>query len=61
MASRQEIEAFFLNHDSPIFERIQEAEDMDAAEILATDCIEEDGMRFKKQDLLAVITKIRSS
>ncbi len=61
MMSRDEIEAFFLNHDDPIYEQIQEAETEDEAEGIASDALNDEnlGPEYESRDLIAVVRKIR--
>lgn len=55
------IEAFFLNHDDPWFERIQEAASEKVAIDMATRVlIQALAPAFDKKDLKAVIRKIRA-
>lgn len=57
--TQQEIEAFFLNHDDPVFEMIQDAETDDEAEGIADDFLSEANQDYDKHDLIEVVRKIR--
>jgi hypothetical protein len=57
--TREELEAFFLNHDDPIFEQIVDAETEDEAEGLASDALNDAGQDYEPRDLIAVVRKIR--
>ncbi len=57
--TQDEIEAFFLNHDDPIYEQIQEAETEDEAEGIASDALNDEGLEYESRDLITVVRKIR--
>jgi hypothetical protein len=62
--NRDELEAFFLNHDDPIFEQIRDAETEDEAEGIADDALADAGKTsddYSPRDLIAVVCKIRES
>lgn len=57
--TQNEINAFFLNHDSDLWEQIQEADSEDEAEGLASDALNDEQQVYESTDLLAVVRKIR--
>lgn len=59
--NREQIEAFFLNHDEPVYELIQEAEDEETAEGVATHALRGAEQRYGAENLVAVVRKIRSA
>ena len=58
LRDRNEVEAFFLNHDDPVVEEIQEAETFDEAEGLAADYLADAEEDYDPADLAAVVRKL---
>ncbi len=56
-----ELEAFFLNHDDPWFETIQEADSEGEAERLACEALDEAEVDYEGTMLMRVIRKIREN
>ncbi len=57
--TQEEIEAFFLNHNDPWYEKIQEAKTENEAEGMASDELDNWGEEYDSKDLIAVVRKIR--
>lgn len=61
LLNQEQLEAFFLNHDDPFYEHIQEAETEDEAEGLADDALTDAGHTYEGMDLINVVRKIRTT
>lgn len=60
--NQEQIEAFFLNHDDPVYEEIQEADTEEQAEDIADHALREAGQDYDDtKDLVTVVRKIRSA
>ena len=58
MLTQQDIEAFFLDHDDPYYENIQDANTCEEAELIALNALK--NAKYNAIDLLTVVKKIRS-